>query len=122
LKESISIDQFIQAILDLPSDKPFVERKKSYTTQKEHWLRWLGDYDGPGYYGRTSKRKRDAKFAYNHIVEPKMLAWLIEASGTRPELASKVRSIMATTAPMQRKSSTIRKLVPWSDVANKLFR
>ena len=27
--------------------------------------------------------QRDARFAYNHIVEPKMLLWLIEAAGVK---------------------------------------
>jgi hypothetical protein len=36
-----------------------------YSTQKEHWLGWLKEYDGPGYYGRK-KRHRSAEFAYNH--------------------------------------------------------
>jgi len=121
LEKSIPIAQFIQAIKKLPFDEPFIEPKKRYTTQKQHWLGWLKDYDGPGYYGRLSNKKRDAKFAYNHIVEPKMLDWIIEASGTKPELAGSVRSIMATTGSMQQKSSAIRKLVPWADLASKLF-
>jgi hypothetical protein len=51
-----------------------------YTTQKQHWLGWLKEYHGPGYYGRKNFR-RSAEFAYNHIVCPPMVLWLGEASG-----------------------------------------
>jgi hypothetical protein len=36
-----------------------------YTTQKEHWLGWLSEYCGPGYYGRKNWQ-RSAEFVYNH--------------------------------------------------------
>jgi len=48
--------------------------------QKEHWLGWLGAHHGPGAYGRKSNAKRNAMYAYNHIVEFKMLLWLMEAA------------------------------------------
>jgi hypothetical protein len=41
------------------------------------------EYDGPGAYGRIAGKQRDARFAYNHIVEPKMLLWLIKAAGVK---------------------------------------
>ena len=25
-----------------------------WSTQKEHWLGWLTEYNGPGYYGRSN--------------------------------------------------------------------
>jgi len=87
LKRTISIAQFIRVIERLPSDQAIHDPRVWYTTQKEHWLGWLHEYDGPGAYGRIPGKQRDAKFAYNHIVEPKMLLWLIEASkshGTIP--------------------------------------
>ena len=75
-----SIAQFIEAIRTLPEDMPHGNPRVWYRTQKEHWLGWLEGYDGPGAYGRT-QANRDAKFAYNHIVEPKMLLWLVDAAG-----------------------------------------
>jgi hypothetical protein len=35
-----------------------------YRSQKEHWLGWLAEYDGPGAYGRSAKTPRDAQYAY----------------------------------------------------------
>jgi hypothetical protein len=51
-------------------------RDTSYTTQKEHWLGWLSEYNGPGYYGRKNSC-RSAEFVYNHIVCPPMVLWLL---------------------------------------------
>lgn len=76
-KDSVSISNLMRAIERLPSDKPVMDPKKWYKTQKEHWLGWLREYHGPSAYGRKNGRRRDAKFAYNHIVEPKMLVWLV---------------------------------------------
>jgi hypothetical protein len=52
-----------------------------YTTQKEHWLGWLSEYDGPGAYDRKTLSGRSAEFVFNHINCPPMLLWLIEAVG-----------------------------------------
>src|SRR5438105_14184772 len=70
-----------------------------YTSQKEHWLGWLGEYRGPGYYGRKNFQ-RSAEFAYNHIVCPPMLLWLCEASGV-----SKLRIEKARRAASSAKGS-----------------
>jgi hypothetical protein len=51
-----------------------------YASQKEHWLRWLSEYHGPGYYSRKNS-ERSAEFVYNHINYPAMVLWLGEASG-----------------------------------------
>lgn len=51
-----------------------------YTSQKEHWLGWLAEYHGPGYYGRKNS-DRSAEVIYNHIACPPMALWLAEASG-----------------------------------------
>jgi hypothetical protein len=52
-----------------------------YSSQKEHWMQWLLEYDGPGYYGRKSWEGRTAEFVYSHIGNPSMLLWLAEAAG-----------------------------------------
>ena len=46
---SKSIAAFIEAIEKLPSDEPVFTPRKWYRTQKERWLGWLREYDGPGY-------------------------------------------------------------------------
>src|SRR6476660_1253800 len=51
-----------------------------YRSQRQHWLGWLGGYDGPGAYARRNW-DRSAAYVYNHIVGPPMLFWLGEAAG-----------------------------------------
>ncbi len=53
----------------------------SYTSQKEHWIGWLSEYNGPGFYGRKATAGRSAEFVYRHVVCPPMLLWLAEATG-----------------------------------------
>ena len=114
MQRSIIIEGFIRKIECLPSDQPVHNPREWYTTQKEHWLGWLREYDGPGAYGRTSGKQRDARFAYNHIVEPKMLLWLIEAAGLNPELVDGAKRASAEGASLMQKSGTIRGVAPWA--------
>ncbi len=76
----MTINQFIRIIRGLRSDEPCIDPSKWYTMQKEHWLGWLGAHHGPGAYDRKSNAKRNAMYACNHIVEFKMLPWLMEAA------------------------------------------
>ena len=114
LKRSTSIKELIRKIERLPSDEPAPDPRVWYTTQKEHWLGWLREYDGPGAYGRISGKQRDANFAYNHIVEPKMLLWLIEAAGVSKDLVEAAQRASAEGASLMQKSGAIRRVVPWT--------
>jgi hypothetical protein len=118
----VSIAKFIRAIRALPSGKPQDTPGKWYKTQKEHWLGWLGAYHGPGAYGRKNKQLHDAEFAYNHIVEVKMLTWLIEAAGIAPELVRKACRSSAAATSLPQKSAAVRKHVPWHELCKALFR
>lgn len=112
-----SVAALLRAIRELPEDAPVADPKKWYLTQKQHWIAWLGEYAGPGAYGRDASKKRDARFAYNHIVEPKMLLWLIEASGLEARAARRVDK----GDTMMRQSAAIRKVVPWEEVEQQLW-
>jgi hypothetical protein len=120
-RESISVEELLRAIKGLPSDKPVDNPKKWYRTQKEHWMGWLSEYDGPGAYGRKNGVKRDARFAYNHIVEPKMLLWLAQASGVPSDLTRAALAECAKAPTLQQQSSIIRRYVPWEVVARLLW-
>ncbi len=121
MDNKVSIAKFIRAILQLPSDEPKVHPGIWYKTQKEHWLGWLSEYHGPGAYGRKVGIKRDAKFAYNHIVNHQMLLWLISAAGVSSKLVNAARRASAGVSTMQHKSASIRKQVPWEIVAIALW-
>lgn len=119
--KSVSIAIFIAAIESLPADPP----EKSnvwYLTQKEHWLGWLGEYHGPGAYGRDASRRRDARYAYNHIVNWQMLEWLIRAAGADTATMNAVRLASEHGTRLQEKAAAIRRVVPWETIAHMLWR
>lgn len=118
--KSVSIKSFITAIERLPADPP-VESDAWYLTQKEHWLGWLSQYHGPGYYGRDVSKHRDARFAYNHIVEWRMLEWLIRAAGADESTNKAVQAAAKHGTTLQAKAGAIRREVPWEKVAELLW-
>lgn len=116
-----SIAEFIRVINKLPSDKPVINPKKRYKTQKEHWLGWLSEYDGPGAYGRKTDKTRDAEYAYNHIVEYRMLLWLIKAAKVKPKLIKEATEACEKHKTLMGKSAAIRKHVPWKIIEGTLW-
>lgn len=88
-----------------------------YRSEKEHWLGWLAEYDGPGAYGRMARASRDAKYVYNHIQCAPMLFWLAEALGMPTETLD-----TAYTATIQAPSkgaaqcAALRRVLPWVDI------
>lgn len=117
----VTVHQLIAAIRRLPADRPVVNPRKWYRTQKEHWLGWLAEYNTRGAYGRKAGMNRDARFAYNHIVEPKMLLWLISAAGVRPGLVRAARKATAERKSMMAQSAAIRRKVPWEEIEGRLW-
>jgi hypothetical protein len=92
-----------------------------YTSQKEHWLGWLSEYEGPGAYGRKAGSSRDAQFVYNHINNAAMLVWLAEASGL-PEATVLVAQRAALDAGPNFSSmcAAVRRVIPFAAVENAL--
>jgi hypothetical protein len=115
-QDEVSIEQLIKAIKKLPSDEPKDNPRVWYKTQKEHWLGWLSEYNGPGTYGRIPGIKRNAKFTYNHVVNPQMLMYLIRAIPLRMDLVSAAEKAHKTGATMMEKSGAIRRVVSWDEV------
>ena len=93
-----------------------------YSTQKDHWLGWLSEYGGPGYYGRKNSR-RSAEYAYNHIVCPPMVLWLGEASGIpKAKVAAAKRAALSARPHLPAKSAAIRTFIPWEMIEIRLDR
>lgn len=115
--DQASVEWLIRAIDALPSDIPVSPRTpgyNKYTTQKGHWLGWLNPAAKTGSYARTSGDERGARNVYNRIVEPKLLLWLIEASGVQKELLNLAQAAAANDSPMPTRAAAIRKHVPWA--------
>jgi hypothetical protein len=109
--KEVSVDEFIDAIKKLPSAEP-----------KNQWIRWLSEYDEPGYYNRLAGMNRSAKFAYNNIANPEMLLWLIQAAGIDKDLVDFAKSDCAKVSNVRRQSAAIRKRVPWAILERALWR
>ncbi len=91
-----------------------------YSSQKEHWLGWLSEYDGPGHYDRKNWQ-RSAEFIYNHIVCPPMILWLAEASGVPKQMVSAAaKAALISGQRLPAKSAAIRKCIPWQIIEAKL--
>jgi len=106
-------DQFRSAISRLKSDLPKTQKGVYYTTQKQHWLCFLNEYDTNQTYGRLQGMNRDAKFVYNHIVCPEMLVYLIKAVGIDPNLVKQVEEASVSGITMMASVGKIRQIVPW---------
>ena len=111
MKETISIAQFIRAIQRLSEDEPQIRPGIWYKTQKEHWLESLKGYQDLDGYGRNVDNKRDARFAYNHIVNYEMLLWIISAAGVKSGLVHSAQRASTHSSTLQQKSAAIRSLV-----------
>ena len=116
----MSIDKLAAAIEALPEDEENHRTDVWYRTQKEHWLGWLASYQGPGAYGRA-QFNRDAQFAYNHIVNPYMLLWLVEAAGVDRSLVKSAHEASEIGTTLMQKAGAVRKAVPWGVVARCLW-
>jgi hypothetical protein len=117
---TMTVTQLLRTIRQLPSDSPKDDPRVWYRTQKEHWLGWLSEYHGPGAYGRKVGPLRDAKYAYNHVVNSKMLVYLIEAAGLEHARVLAARRAERAATSMPAKSGAVRRVVPWETVARAL--
>lgn len=116
-----TVRQLRAAILRLPPDPPREYPGKLFKTQKEHWLSWLKYYNTQGAYGRRSGMNHDARYAYNHIVEPKMLLWLIPAAGMKPALVRAAHAAAKVPRTMMAQAAAVRRVVPWETVEAALW-
>lgn len=110
------------AISKLSEDERIDNPKVWYRSQREHWLGWLEGYESPGAYGRKVTSGRDARFVYNHVVEPKMLLYLAEASGVDASRVAEARKYAEAGPTMMARSAWIRRYVPWEVVEAALWR
>jgi hypothetical protein len=118
----ITIEKFMDAIKKLPSDEPHNQPGIWYKTQKEHWLGWLKHYRGPGAYNRKGGNNREAKFAYNHIGNYKMLLWIGDAAGIDRKLVKKAKITINSDLTMAANAGAVRKILTWDLLADALWK
>jgi hypothetical protein len=105
---------------DLAARKEWNTKGVWYKSQKEHWLGWLAEYDGPGFYNRQNA-KRSAEFVYNHINCAPMVLWLGEAAGiSRAKVSEAKRAALSVTRAYSSQCAAIRKIIPWGMIEARL--
>lgn len=119
MERRISTDEFRRKIKKLPADE--VRPGYIHKNQKGHWLHWLFWYNEKSAYGRAIGMNRDAKWAYNHIVCPDMLIYLIKAINIQPDLVMLAEKAFRENATEMHRSGEIRKIVPWPLVYDALW-
>jgi hypothetical protein len=93
------------------------KRRVWYRSQKEHWIGWLSQYDGPGAYNRKTWKGRSAEFTYNHVRCPPMLLWLAEATGVpKKDVLAAKRSALKASQNLGGQSAALRRAIPWAIV------
>jgi hypothetical protein len=125
--------QLRQRILKLPVSAPVTEafearlaetttslREAWYENQREHWLGWLKEYDGPGYYGR-SNWEVNARSVYNRVGNPAMVQWLGEAAGIPTSTVKKAASeAMKLRGSFSRQCGAIRSQITWDMIEDRI--
>ncbi len=88
-----------------------------YSTQREHWLRWLEEYPTAGPYGRRPTSRTLAQVVYGRIICPPMVFWLAETFRVDHRLLSTAYG-NAVAAPKKQasQSGAIRSVLPWGVV------
>jgi len=95
--------------------------KAWYGSQKEHWLGWLREYQGPGAYGRQTVKRRDALYVYNHGQCAPMLFWLAEALELpAPQLAAAYAAVIQAPNRGASQCGALRKVIAWPEIETAL--
>ncbi|WP_210093716.1 hypothetical protein [Ruegeria sp. HKCCSP346] len=95
-----------------------------YANQKEHWIGWPADYEGPGAYVKAPKGNVAAEYVYRRMVCTPALFWLVVQSASIERTAAQalVTSILADpNAAMASHSTLKRRTVPWDVVRTALL-
>lgn len=90
-----------------------------YKSQRQHWIGWLNEYSGPGYYCRKTT-SNSAQVIYNRIVCPPMVLWLGEASGVPKARIAKAKRVGLAEKTLAARSAAVRRIIPWDEIETRL--
>ena len=91
-------------------------RKARYRNQKEHWLKWLQEYNGPGYYGRKLWDVT-AETVYNRVNNPAMVLYLGEAAGVpTAQIQDAIAAAKKAGPSFPSQCAAIRRVIPWHEI------
>jgi hypothetical protein len=113
--------QLLRLVRTLPEHLPYSDKvrwPRNYSSHREHWIGWLGEYDGPGYYDRQVWR-RSAGFVYNHLHNPGMLIWLAEGVKVdRDTIIAVVNSLPRGIINSVTNAADVRRTLSWQQVTS----
>ncbi|MGJ5088591.1 hypothetical protein ACQR06_23935 [Bradyrhizobium sp. HKCCYLRH1065] len=124
MKSLYTIAQLMTAIEGLSARTPLSDElplPTGHVNFRSQWLAWLSEYLTPGYYDRNNAVD-DAKWAYNHLGNGKMIVWLNEAAGEDSRIIRATIVAMEEREPPQTRASYARRVLPWESAAGLLFR
>ncbi|SHK58381.1 Site-specific recombinase XerD [Shimia gijangensis] len=122
----MDIQTLINRIRSLPEARPLTAllereigigadyKRAWYSSQKEHWLGWLGACETPAPYKRQASSATDARLVFQRLSCAPMLFWLADASEfeeTRLRLA--FDAVVAAPQNGARQSAAFRRIIPW---------
>lgn len=85
-----------------------------FASHKSHWANWLAEYDGPGYYGRSTETIRSAGYIYEHLHCAAMLIWLAEVAGVERGLLLKAKAAVEPLPLSHPRAGRLaRSILPW---------
>lgn len=88
-----------------------------YSTQREHWLRWLKEYPTAGPYGRRPTSRTLAQVVYGRLICPPMVFWLAETFGVSLHLLNRAHAnAVAAQKNQASQSGAIRSVLSWDVV------
>lgn len=123
MARTYTIEQLSSAIRDLRRRTPqsdCLPQPEDQTGLRAQWLRWLDEYLEPGYYDRKNAHD-DAQWAYNHLNNGRMIVWLNEAAGESPRIIGAAIAAMEDREPPQTEAKYARRVLPWEELARRLF-
>jgi hypothetical protein len=108
----------LEEFLPISGKMPLSSHHESH---RDHWIKWLDEYDGPGYYGRKN-HNRDAAYIYSHLQCASMLVYLGEAAGVETNAVHHAFLIATNTAGNRSAvSGATRRVLPWAMVCKALW-
>lgn len=118
--------QLLARVRELPERTPIsdtVPWSDHHHSHKEHWEKWLDEYESPGYYNRRYTGGRDAAFIYNHLQCGEMLVWLAEAAGVNTTAVKTAAALIQAREIKSRPAlcKQVRLILPWSTVCPALM-
>lgn len=125
----MKITDLLLVIDSLPAQQPLTDayekdcpagssqlRETWYAHQKEHLQGWLGEYGGPGAYGRACGSD-DAKTFYNRFQCAPGLIWLAEALGEEPNVVREgIEAVRGAGPRLASQTGAFRAVVPWQRI------